>query len=395
MKARIVKTLFASIVLLGLFLSSCIGTNPSDSPGQPTNSPESVLVTSKTLTSTATQKVKNTPLPSLTPYLTKTPTRTVLPSMTITATYQFPTDVPYSASISTVEPTNPDLLYQNATIGVLTASNYGNFDINLDDLSDNSPSKADLHFHFSHGSGGYFANLDPIPGVSVYYYSDLYGMNYEKCMEHYPFDNMNQDFYEMQSSFVGSGRDYCVITNEGRLSIIRFVVDSLYTGSLDTKIVQFVVSTYKKPVPQVFLPTPTITPGPSPTPGRYTGWNFTKKQEENLDRAALTLINAVASGDRETVATLIDFPLGYHTEGDRYESEIEDKDRFFFLYNAIFTKEIREEFKNATLVENMALYPSDPTILILPSCAIFFRYDGSIYGISMTDFWWTYYHKDN
>lgn len=395
MNTKIIRFFFASIVLFGLFLTSCIGTNPADTPGQPTNSPESVLVTSKTLTSTATQKVKNTPLPSLTPNMTKTPTRTVLPSMTMTATYQYPTDVPYSASISTVKPTNPDLLYQNATIGVLTAWNYGNFDINLDDLSDNSPSKADLHFHFSRGSGGYFANLDPIPGTSVYYYSDLYGMSYEKCMEHYPFDNMDQYYYEMQSSFVGSGRDYCVITNEGRLSIIRSVTDSFFTGSLDTKIIQFVVSTYKKPIPQVFLPAPTTTPGPSPTPSRYAGWNFTKKQEENLDEAALTLIKAVVSGDRETVASMIDFPLGYYAQGDPHGSDIEDKDRFFFLYNAIFTKEIREEFKNATVEENMALHPEDPTTLILPSCAIIFNYDGSINEISMTDFWWTYYHKDD
>lgn len=377
MKARIVKILFASIVLLGLFLSSCIGTNPADTPGQPTNSLSIPLETRQTPTTTKTsQPVKTN--------IVLTPTFTVTPNpfswLEIESTQA-------TVLVSTESPADPKYLYKYAIVTVNTPWHDGENYLNLDDLSNNGVNNSDVYIGHGSGSMGTSFDLFPING-SYYYYTGLHSMSYDSCLAHYPFTKIDSTLYLNQSSRINTGRDFCVITSEGRLSIIRLFPESVDMGDSDFTTLEFVVTTYKEPVPLVLTPYPTDTPGPSPTPSRYSGLNLTVSQQLGLDRAAQKLINAVSSGDKNTVAEMIDYPVALGKSGAEYLIQIETKDEFIEMYDQVFTNQLVNDFSYAVVEQNMGLFGGYSLALILPDCAVFFYPDGRISEISVSNYWW-------
>lgn len=377
MKARIVKILFASIVLFGLFLTSCIGTNPADTLGQPTNSPTSPLETTKAPTTTKTSQPVKTKV-SFTPTFTLTPNP--FSWLEIESTQA-------TVLVSTENPSDPKYLYKYAIVTVNTPWHDGENYLNLDDLSNNGVDNSDVYIGHGSGSMGTSYDLFPING-SYYYYSDLHAMSYESCLAHYPFTKIDPTLYDIQSSGINTGRDFCVITSEGRLSIIRLFPESVDMGDSDFTSLEFVVTTYKEPVPLVLTPYPTDTPGPSPTPNKYSGLNLTANQEIGLDRAAQKLINAVSSGEKNTVAEMIDYPLALEKSDSEYLSYIKTKEEFIDIYDQIFTDQLVREFSSTVVEQDMGIIAGYSLALVLPDCAIFFYPDGRISEISVSSYWW-------
>jgi hypothetical protein len=251
---------------------------------------------------------------------------------------------------------------------------------NLDDLTDNSEGAADVKYFFSVGSGGLFAELYPVNGTT-YFYSGLHGMTYQGCMDHYPFTNMNKDLYEFQSRSAGGGRDYCVITNEGRLAIFHVAYDS-YTACRELNCnIQFVVTTFKKPIPQAFQPTPTITPGPSPTPGYFEGANLTDYQQKIIVQAAQEFLDAVKADDREKVSELLEYPFSYEIQMNPYYRHAKDEDQFFSVYGWIFSPGFQKELADATVEKNLGLSGFSVRIHV-DGGDVYFRPNGKISAIS-------------
>ncbi|MEA5078614.1 MAG: hypothetical protein VB013_08595 [Anaerolineaceae bacterium] len=364
MKARIVKILFASIFMSGLILSGCLA--PKDS--QP------IATFTYTPAHTNTPFVKYTPQPTR-DLPTKTPFSTVDPS-----TYSRPTSTQAPIMISSAIPSGDEYIYQSTLFGVMNTWNGGEDYFNLDDLTDNSAGAADVLYSFSVGSGGIFADLYAINGAT-YYFSDFHGMTYQSCMDHYPFTNMDVNYYNFQSISAGGGRDYCVITNEGRLAIFHVAYDSYRACQEWDCNIQFVVTTFKKPIPQAFQPSPTITPGPSPTPGYFDGFNLTDYQQKIIVKAAQEFLDAVKADDREKVSELLEYPFSYDIQMKLYPLEAENKEELFKVYGWVFSPGLRNELATATVENNLEIFYSSIAIVV-DDCEIFIRPNGKIYHIS-------------
>jgi hypothetical protein len=253
--------------------------------------------------------------------------------------------------------------------------------LNLDDLNDNGPENSDVLITHNYTGKGIYFRLSPTNGAT-YYYSDLHSMSLESCMAHYPFTNMDTQKYPEVGLLLQSGRDYCVLTNEGRLSIIRFdqeFKDKLVDGSYYTQI-EAVVTTYRQVVLQPMSSFQTNTPGPTPTPSNYQGMNLTNEQMIHLDQSARKLIDAISAGDKETVAKMIDYPIHIYIDSSGFGTTVNNEDEFITIYDKIFTPLIIEEFSNANVSDNTSIYYLNPA-LIVPDCSVFFYPDGRIKSI--------------
>jgi hypothetical protein len=292
--------------------------------------------------------------------------------------------------VQTDEPADSKYLYKYAIVTFTSDSRDGENYLNLDNLYDNEAGKVDIVFTYSSGSGGTFYYLYPVNGATLYY-SDLHAMSYETCMQHYPFTNMDVNEYDTQGFKVGSGRDFCVITNEGRLSIVRLAPESLDVLSADYELryPEFVVTTYSQVIPQVKTPF-AATFGPSPTPSNYSGWNLTNDQIIGLNRAGQKFLDAVVSGDKDTIEKMLDYPVYVDIEIDEKTTDsfhVNNKEEFLAAYSKIFTSKLIQEFAEATVDENMG--PNYGSIfLVVPDCAVFFHPDGRISQISVSTVWW-------
>jgi hypothetical protein len=342
-----------------------------------------------TIEPTATLTITPTNYPS-----TRTPTPTMdIPLETPIATFDWGlTNLKIDVTqgpvyITTHEPSNEQFLYKYANVTSITTLNDGKIYLNLDDLSDNGFTNSDTILYYSPGKSWTDFNLFTSNGAR-YYYSDLHKMSYDSCMEHFPFTKTDPNYYMVQSVGFGAGRDYCILTSEGRLSILRFDQETEYSSYYKSPTISFVVTTYKKVIPQALIPQPTTTPGPSPTPGRYSGWNLTQKQEVGLDNAAQDFLNAVTKYDKEKIATLMEYPLALDYKMSPYMLYADNKEEFLAVYDELFIHDLIEEFKNASIKENMGINSSGDIWLTVHDCYIFFHPDGKIYEISRSSNMW-------
>jgi hypothetical protein len=327
------------------------------------------------------------------PTLISTPT-TVIPTDTSTPTLDLgsllnsPDFTQTPAAITTHEAANNKYIYKYADVTfIIPFRDETLIRLNLDNLNDNGEKTSDVIIDHSTGSGGTFLQLYPLNGTT-YYFSDLHAMSYDSCMEHFPFTNMDPDRYSDQAWGVDSHRDYCILTGDGHLAILRYVDDIYLPDDWDHVNFEIVVTTYKQIVPQVLTPMPTYTPGPSPTPNRYTGMNLTHKQELALDKAAQAFLDAVASYDKEKVADLMEYPLTVYYEGYEYPDTLNTREEFLAAYDSIFTHDLVEEFKQATLQENMGIHVSSALSILVKDGLIVFYPNGKISEISNSSYWW-------
>ena len=375
-------------VVLGLVLSGC-GAMTETVPIK-----KNVTETVATLTDMSI-KVQPTMTNNQVPTATPISEENLKPTSIATTFYDgYLSEIPMSTtqgpiSIATNEPFDNKYIYKYAIVTFTTPWKEGNNFLNLDDLNNSTPENSDIAIEHSVGSGGTFMSLYPQNG-STYYYSDLHGMSYDTCLEHFPFTKMDPKIYSLQKFRIGSGRDYCVLTGEGRLSIIRLYPDSIYLSSDDGLFtyLEVVVTTYRKVVTQASTPYSTETLGPTPVPDRYAGMNLTQKQKKGLDRAAQIFIDAIASGDRKKVASLLEYPFAIDRGKKYYPDYANNEEEFLSVYGELFTPDIVKEISNATLEENMGIHSSDDISLLFPDCIISFYPDGKIGYISISSIWW-------
>jgi hypothetical protein len=292
-------------------------------------------------------------------------------------------------TISTNEPDDPKFITKNTIVTFVTPANDGMNYLNLDDLNNNEPENSDVIITHASGSGGTNFEIDTSNGAT-YYYSDLHGMTISTCLEHFPFTRMDSYIYNLQNRFFDTGRDYCVLTNEGHLSIIRMYPESRYEVSADYELMylEVIVTTYSEVLVQAFTPFPTITPGSTHIPDRYAGMNLTQKQKEGLDISAQTFLKAVQSDDRKTIINMLDFPVTIDRDTYKWPTYAKNETDFLSVYGEIFTKKILDEIFNASLAGNMGIHANNKISLLLPDCLIYFHPDGKIYQISLSSIWW-------
>jgi hypothetical protein len=358
-------------VVMALILASCATAIQTQAATQTMTEP------TVTLTATSTEVTPN-------PTLTLVPTATFdwfIPEFTLS-----PNQKP--VIITTTEPADPKYIYKYTIITIATPADGSDDYLNLDDLLDNKTDNSDIIIEHTSGSGGTFYSLYPENGAT-YYYSDLHGMSYDTCLEHFPFTKMDPMLYESQNFSLPSGRDYCVLTSEGHLSIIRLDPDSksLISDDFQTTYLEVVVTTYSQVVTQALTPYPTKTAGPTPVPDRYAGMNLTQKQKEGLDKAAQAFIDAVVAGDRKLVASMMEYPLAIDRDTQRWVLYAKDQDEFLSVYGELFSPDVVKEFANATLDQNMGIHERSISLL-LPDCLIVFHPDGKIHEISKSNIWW-------
>jgi len=359
---------FVAGIVLAFILTSCAIPNQTQAPTQTILEPTATLaVISTRFSSTPTQALTKTKTPAYEDYI---------PSIS---------EAQLPIVISTNGPTDPEYLYKNVIVTFKTPWMFGDNYLNLDDLYDNTPENSDIIIN--HGTGSETSYDIYAANGATYHYSGLYGMNHDTCLEHFPFTKMDPDYYYNQSYEILSGRDYCILTSEGHLAILHFEPTSRYLYSADSKYLmpEVVVTSYKQIISQALIPYPTDTPGPTPVPGRYAGMNLTHSQQRGLDKAAQTFLDTVNSGNRESVADLMLYPLSISVSTEYYYLTAKDQKDFLSVYGEVFTPEVIQEFKNASVIQNMGVHFGGSILLVVPHCAVFYYPDGNISGISQFD----------
>jgi hypothetical protein len=325
--------------------------------------------------------------------VTQTQTPTGIPAQIVPYGYQIATPI-FSETqepivISINNPADAKYIYKYAIVTFVTPWFRGDNYLNLTDLKNSTPENSDIVIEHSRGTAGMFFGLVPTNGVT-YYYSDLHSMSYETCLEHFPFTKMDPTFYSGQAYGAGSGRDYCILTKDGHLSIVHLDENSMDSASEDLQYLKpvAVVTTYTKIVSQALTPYPTETPGPTPVPDRYAGLDLTPKQKTGLDKAAQMFLEAVATGNRKLVASMMDYPLYYETGNEEYPAYAKNQDEFLSVYGEIISPDVVKEFKAATVEQNMGLHTNGAISLLVPDCLVVFHPDGKISEISKSNVWW-------
>jgi len=387
--SKILLSISSFVLISGLMLMGC--SQAAANAIEPSTIPEAEA----TFTVTST---KSLPAPTLTMVFTPTPTLTEgivtdqTPSPMVIDTPNdndsflsyFRLTPQNPMTIGTNEPANSKYIYKYAIVTFSDPAFFGDDYLNLDDLNSNTLSNSDVLIDFTSGSGGIFFDLNPING-STEYYSGLHGMSYDTCLEHFPFTNMDWLMNLIQTGNFGSGRDYCVLTNEGRLSIIRFVPGSIdeYDGDRAMMHYEVVITTYRQVIPQALTPYPTATEMTTPSADRYAGANLTEKQKAGLDRVAQELIDAVVAGDRKKVASLLEYPFAIFRGTKKYSDQANNEDEFLSVYGELFTPQVVGEFKNASIEENMGIDRGGNISLTLPNSTFYFHPDGKIFYIEL------------
>jgi hypothetical protein len=360
----------AIVLVMALMLASC--ATPVQTPTPTVTLPEPTVTLTETLTPTEI-------IPAATRMIRPTKTFDYWDSIPEISETQEP------IVISKSGPMDPEYLYKDVIVTFKTPWVYGDNYLNLDDLSDSTPDNSDIILDHGTGSQTYYELF--AANDATYYSSGLYGMNYNTCLEHFPFTAMDSLNYLYQGNDILSGRDYCILTAEGHLAILHLEPSSQYLQSADENYLmpELVVTVYKKIVSLALTPYPIETPALTPELDRYAGVNLTRSQENGLDKAAQTFLDIVNSGDRKAVANLMLYPLTINDSSEYYGLTAKNQDDFLSVYGEVFTPQVIREFKSATVSQNMGVHFGGMISLVVPHCAVLFYPDGNIYAITEND----------
>jgi len=95
--------------------------------------------------------------------------------------------------------------------------------LNLDDLSDNDMQNSDIEVNISVEDEEML--LQPINNA-YYYYPGKETMDLSSCKEYFPLEEMDQFEYGVQGTYFWKGYSYCVLTNEKRIAIVNYLLNS-------------------------------------------------------------------------------------------------------------------------------------------------------------------------
>ena len=248
----LVRNLLVFFLLATLLLSSCVNSKEASTAVEPPATTKTKPTLAPTKTPDKTLKAEKTQDPESCDddFQNNTPT----PTLDFGSRMNLGIVTQEAAFITTHEPSNAQYRYKYASVSFFIPFDEQSMTrLNLDDLEDNGFSNSDIIIDHSTGSGGTFVDFYPINGAT-YYFSDLHGMSYDSCMEHFPFSNMDPDIYNDQSWKTTSQRDFCVLTSDGRLSILRYVQDTSIPKDWGHVYLELVVTTYNQIVPEVLTP---------------------------------------------------------------------------------------------------------------------------------------------
>jgi len=97
--------------------------------------------------------------------------------------------------------------------------------LNLDDLNDNSGSNSDIRIERTRGNPEITYEIDP-SNDSYFYYAGDNLVDYESCKESILNLDIDRVHYTLQAySFIEGGK-YCILTNEGRIGIVNYIIGS-------------------------------------------------------------------------------------------------------------------------------------------------------------------------
>jgi hypothetical protein len=331
---------FVSIPVMSIFLASC-------SAIPVTKTPYVIFITATEQGSTESIPVKATETPTL-----------VVPIATNTSSYE---DISSFEEFDQIEVTqgpvivstkySPDntYLYRNALVALQFTNSRldGRRYLNLDNLNDNGTKNSDIIIDVSQGSGGEFFHFYPA-NYAKYYFSGENEMNYDSCVNQFPTNNVIT-IDDEQSSWLGTSKPYCVLTNEGHMAVVYFVQNSDLPNDQGVINFSLVVTVYQKKVLSIFTPAPTITPGPSPTPtNKYSVNGLSDEQAIELDNKVQEFINAAATRDKDSILDMLTYPLivriGLYDDYTIYNSQ-----DFLAIYDQTFTDQFFAAVSKATV----------------------------------------------
>lgn len=176
--------------------------------------------------------------PSITPIITQALVATTSYRYIDTEFYdQYIYDSPTQQVVNTYieKPSLEKYLYQNAIFTIWFNNGWGErwANIDLDELSNNDTKTADIQVVRTCGSDCFY-HVASMNGA-VYYYAEENDLDFDKCLSHFPVNVMDTSDYSLQGVFIFREGNLCVITNEGRMAIVKFRnfgIDENYSESI-------------------------------------------------------------------------------------------------------------------------------------------------------------------
>lgn len=123
--------------------------------------------------------------------------------------------------------------------------------LNLDDLSNNDSKNSDILIKRTQGSGGSFYSIRPLNNA-VYFFPDLDSVDKNLCLTFFPLSTesgLDAISYLYQGENLLSGKPFCVITNEGRMAIVKYKEDSIKNNDDYTQDLSVEIIVYKEVLP--------------------------------------------------------------------------------------------------------------------------------------------------
>jgi len=165
------------------------------------------------------------------PTYTSTPSQTlVIPTKTMDPIYDLQKTIDVTQEspnfVSTPNPEDSKYLYKSTIVSLKLVDQFDAIGyLNLDNLDDNSKTNSDIEIERTIGNLSTYS-LYPINGAYDYY-SNESAINLEACEKYFPLKEVPILDYYRQVAYFTNGGSYCILTNEGRIAIVKYVPDSI------------------------------------------------------------------------------------------------------------------------------------------------------------------------
>lgn len=127
---------------------------------------------------------------------------------------------------STTSPNDSQYLYKNIIVTFeLVDNSEAVVFLNLDDLNKNGSSNSDIRIERTIGNPEINYFLDPSNNAH-YFYVGNNRTNIELCKKNLFNLKLSEVDYSLQREFFIKGGNYCILTNEGRIGIVNYIVGS-------------------------------------------------------------------------------------------------------------------------------------------------------------------------
>jgi len=236
------KLIIICLVLISfVLLAECTGSK--------INEPENVL---NSLSPSQTEVISDANISDTTTPIFTSTLQTTTPSLKIDSKYVTNfgfftvTQVPVNISTTTIH--DSEYLYKNILVKIDLIDSDAMAYLNLDDLNDNSGSNSDIHVERTIGNPEINYSLGPSNNAYFYYLGTSSG-DYDLCKRSFINLNLDRLHYIMQNELFIDGGEYCILTNEGRIGIVNYILGSKKAvGSEHEEVLSLNVTVYNEVV---------------------------------------------------------------------------------------------------------------------------------------------------